>query len=436
MRSGGLSLVLKMLIGFCLGSVLLLLLFTIHDYSTAETHLSWNEVLLVVLFGGIAGLLVSLLLIANIKQTRKLRDSEKKYQTLIDQSLDGIYIEDERGNILECNVQGYKMFGYTKEEMLKLSLRDLVPPEFSKLLPDVIPDEMETGDVYLERENIKKDGTIFPTEINTKFITLNGERRLLAYVKDNTEKKKAEQALKESEGNLKALNAAKDKILSIIAHDLKNQFGAILGFSEMIADEAEHHQLTTLNDYANEINLAASQANSLLENMLSWAMMQKKMASFKPMALCLSELVDKVCDTLRGTANIKKIQLQNRVLADLKVYADGDMMLTVLRNLLSNAIKFTSRNGLVEILSDGPGELGEVVIEVRDNGVGIAPEKIAKLFRPGEYQSTLGTEQEIGTGLGLAVCQEFIEKHGGRIWVESELGKGSSFFMKLPTCKD
>jgi PAS domain S-box-containing protein len=387
---------------------------------------------MIVLVGGVPGAFISVLLARSNKQTQKLKDSEKKYQTLIDLSLDGIYIENERGEILDCNTRGHEMFGYTKEEMLQLSIRDLVPPGFREFVPEIIPDEMATGEAYVERENMKKDGSIFPTEINTRFVTLNGEKRLIAYVKDNTSQKAIEKALRESEARLRELNATKDKLLSIIAHDLKNQFNAILGYSEMIRDDADLFDKQTLIEYAADVNSAARSTFNLLENLLHWAMMQKKVAAFKPVQLNLNELVMLVLETIRETARIKGTRLMNHVSADQLIYADRDMLRIVLRNLISNAIKFTPRDGQVEVFARNKEDGQVTIIEIKDNGQGMTPEKMAGLFNFGESQSSLEKEKEAGTGLGLVVCKDFIEKHQGKIWVESEPGKGAAFFMQMP----
>ncbi|WP_159518112.1 PAS domain-containing sensor histidine kinase [Sunxiuqinia indica] len=432
MRSGYVRSISKVIVGSLLGGIILMLLMIFREFVLKVSSVSWDGILLILCLGGITGGLIGYLLDRNTKKTTALKESEKKYQTLINQSLDGIYIEDERGNILECNTQGHRMFGYTKEEMLKLSLRDLVSSEFRDLIPDLIPDEMATEDVYLERENVKKDGTVFPTEINTKFITLDGERRLIAYVKDNTEKKKIEEALKKSEAKLRDLNIAKDKILSIIAHDLKNQFNAILGYCDLIQEDGEQLERRTLLQYAAEVNLTANETYSLLENLLDWAMMQKEMASFNPVHIQLSKLVNQVIDTLSGTAHIKKIKLTGQVGEELAVYADQNMLRTVIRNLTANAIKFTPRNGRIELCALPEKDNQSIVIEIKDNGIGITQEKLDRLFSMQSHESTFGTDNEKGSGLGLIVCKEFIERHDGKIWAKSEKGEGSSFFVELP----
>ncbi len=428
----GLLLIINVFTGFALGSIILFLFLVVHEFLMGSGRFVLNSLLMIVLIGGVPGAVISVLLVRSKKQTQKLKDSEKKYQTLIDLSLDGIYIENERGEILDCNTRGHEMFGYSKEEMLQLSIRDLVPTEFRALLPEIIPDEMATGEAYVERENMRKDGTIFPTEINTRFVTLNGEKRLIAYVKDNTSQKAIEGALLESEARLRELNATKDKLMSIIAHDLKNQFNAILGYSEMIRDDADLFDKQTLIEYATDVNSAARNTFNLLENLLRWAMMQKKVAAFQPVQLNLNELVILVLETICQAARIKGIRLMNHVSADQFIYADRDMMRIVLRNLISNAIKFTPRDGQVEVFARNKEDEQVTILEIKDSGQGMASEKMAGLFNFGETQTSLETEKEAGTGLGLVVCKDFVEKHHGKIWVESEPGKGTSFFLQIP----
>lgn len=375
------------------------------------------------------------LLVKNYNQSRKLRESEKKLRTLIDLSLDGIYIENERGEILDCNVRGHEMFGYTKEEMLQLSIKDLVPPESKQQIPEFITEEMATGDVYVERENIKKNGTVFPTEINTKFFSLNGERRLIAYVKDNTEKKKVESALKESEAKLKESHETKDKLLRIIAHDLKNQFNGILGYSELIKENVDHLDQSVLKKYTEQIYSAADQTNNLLNNLLDWALLQKKGESFDPKILDLSEIVQHVFKNLSGLGKGKDILLSNHVPDKLMLTADLNMLRTILRNLIYNAIKFSPDGGEIEVSASADKQERFATVTVRDEGHGIAPEKLTGLFDGFGKNGSAKAGTDTGSGLGLVVCKEFVEKHGGKIWAESELGEGASFFVKLPLAK-
>ena len=238
-------------------------------------------------------------------------------------------------------------------------------------------------------------------------------------------------AMKTSE--LNELNASKDKFFSIIAHDLKNPFNTIIGFSEMLKDEIPSGDLNKSGEYAGMIYDSATKTFRLLENLLEWANSQRGKISFNPVPLNLGEILKEDLKILNEMAVRKNIELNNHFDDDLTVIADKNMIKTILRNLISNAIKFTHKNGKVEVTATTDNR--RVVISVSDSGIGMTKETIAKLFRIDSNLSTQGTENEKGTGLGLILCKEFVEKHGGKIWVESEPGKGSIFRVTLPMDK-
>jgi signal transduction histidine kinase/ligand-binding sensor domain-containing protein len=235
-------------------------------------------------------------------------------------------------------------------------------------------------------------------------------------------------AIKTSE--LRELNVSKDKFFSIIAHDLKNPFSSILSVSEMLKEDIKSADNATLENYAGIINTSAVQTMRLLENLLEWANSQRGKISFTPVPLDLHELLDEEFSVLSELASGKNIELKNSIKNNMTIMADKNMIKTILRNLISNAIKFTHKNGRVEVMA--AVDTKEVEISVQDNGIGMSKETMAKLFRLDGNLSTRGTENEKGTGLGLFLCKEFVEKHGGKIWVESEQGKGSIFKIVLP----
>ncbi len=229
---------------------------------------------------------------------------------------------------------------------------------------------------------------------------------------------------------LSEINISKDKFFSIIAHDLKNPFQTIIGFSEMLKEGIKSGDTASFEYYAMLINKSAVQTLRLLENLLEWANSQRGKMVFNPVPINLNELFNEEFLILNEIALGKNIQLKKSFSRDLTIKADYNMLKTILRNLISNAIKFTHKNGKVEIkalVEDGKAE-----ISVSDTGIGMTKEIMAKLFRIDINLSTRGTENETGTGLGLFLCKEFVEKHGGKIWVESESGKGSIFKFSLP----
>jgi signal transduction histidine kinase/ligand-binding sensor domain-containing protein len=230
---------------------------------------------------------------------------------------------------------------------------------------------------------------------------------------------------------LKELNASKDKFFSIIAHDLKNPFNTLIGFSEMMKESVRLNDPTTFYEYAAMINTSAVQTYRLLENLLEWASSQRGKIEFIPVQINLYELVKDEFTIAEEMANGKDIKLTCYIDESLSVNADKNMLRTIIRNLISNAIKFTNRSGKVEVSAGVIHEDTEVA--VTDNGIGMSEETISKLFRLDANLMTRGTDNEKGTGLGLFLCKEFVEKHGGEIWVTSETGKGSTFRFIIPS---
>jgi PAS domain S-box-containing protein len=252
----------------------------------------------------------------------------------------------------------------------------------------------------------------------------------MAQGQDITERKHAEDALKVSEIKLKESNDTKDKFFSIIAHDLKNPFNGILGISDLLAQDADKLEAAAIREYSGLIHKAAFQASRLLDNLLSWARVQQGQIPFNPVTAALKEIVKDEIALLTQNAKSKMITVTDNIPAKLKVTADGEMLGEVIRNLVSNAIKFTPDNGKIEL--NAVRQEGNIMISVRDNGKGMNYESLEKLFKAGFNFTTLGTVREDGTGLGLILCKEFVEKHGGKIWAESEEGKGSIFYFTLP----
>lgn len=247
---------------------------------------------------------------------------------------------------------------------------------------------------------------------------------------DITHQMKIEQMLRDKEKKLMDLNATKDKFFNIIAHDLKNPFNSLIGFSEILHHEA--HELTT-EDVARigqNINISAVSGYKLLENLLEWARSQTGQIDFAPQEINLTELIRENIRATRNLADTKNITVRLEDPGILLAYADPNMIQTVLRNLLTNAIKFTHPTGMVTVW--GNASPSEVTISIRDTGTGISRENIEKLFRLDTKYSTYGTANEKGTGLGLLLCKEFITRNNGSISVKSELGQGSEFRFTLP----
>jgi signal transduction histidine kinase len=233
-----------------------------------------------------------------------------------------------------------------------------------------------------------------------------------------------------SEIRLHQLNVDKDRFISILGHDLKNPFNNLLGLSEVLAKDIHKLNTDEVENIVIDINKSARTTYKLLEDILMWARSQQGKITFKPQILSFREISKETIEILNPNASAKYITIDYSATEHLEVFADNDMLKTVLRNLVSNAIKFTNNGGKIYINAEKDSE--NVTISVSDNGIGISPQNLKKLFDISEVITTKGTADEKGTGLGLSLCKEFVEKHGGKIWVESEVGKGSRFSFSLP----
>ena len=243
----------------------------------------------------------------------------------------------------------------------------------------------------------------------------------------------AEKQLQRYTEELKELNASKDKFFSIIAHDLKSPFTALLGFADYLTSQLDELNKDEIRECSTNIYKSAQGVYNLLENLLHWSSIQTGRIEFTPMSFNLNKLIDEIFILYQVNAFKKKIKLINSLSSSIDVYADRKMVETVLRNLISNAIKYTPVSGDVFISAEQNNE--KIEISVVDNGIGISQEQLATLFRIDEHQNGGNTEKEMGTGIGLILCKEFVNKNNGEIWVNSKIGEGSKFIFSLPAVK-
>ncbi|MHB1146813.1 MAG: sensor histidine kinase, partial [Lutibacter sp.] len=233
---------------------------------------------------------------------------------------------------------------------------------------------------------------------------------------------------------LKQLNSTKDKFFSIIAHDLKNPLNSIAGFTELMMENNEIYNAEKRLKFLKIIKGSTAKVSNLLDNLLIWANSQSGNLKFNPKKIELIQQVSNVCSFLEIQAINKEISILNKVEKSIFVKADENMIDTILRNLISNAIKFTQAKGEIQIYSTLKNDFVEIT--VKDNGVGMSESEIASIFNVNEINSNLGTSNEQGSGLGLILCRDFVESHGGKIWVESGVNQGSEFKFTLPIWKD
>jgi signal transduction histidine kinase len=225
-------------------------------------------------------------------------------------------------------------------------------------------------------------------------------------------------------------NATKDKLFSIIAHDLRNPVGNIKNISELLIDSLKKQNMKDSDELLQMIGAQSKETLALLETLFEWAKSQTGQLNYSPDVMELTWVVNQIIDIQNPTAVLKGIGLENRIGKEILVFADPNMLKSILRNLITNAIKFTHPGGGITISAKQSDDFVEIAVS--DTGVGMSEEVKEKLFKINTNITTAGTANERGTGLGLIICKEFIEKHGGKIWIESELAVGTTITFTIP----
>jgi PAS domain S-box-containing protein len=307
-------------------------------------------------------------------------------------------------------------------------------PEWHEKVLKVFTDCVERGIPYDEEMEIitGKGRRIWIRTVGEPVYDKDGKIiRVDGSFQDISEQKKAEEALKRSELRLKELNATKDKFFSIIAHDLRSPFNSFLGMTQIMTTDLPNLSTTQLQEITISMSKSASNLHRLLENLLQWSQVQHEAMPFSPEPLILSDSLKFCLELMAETARIKEVTIEAKVPGNLIVFADINMLQTVLRNLISNSVKFTRKGGKVAVSARSLDDRS-VAISVQDTGIGMSRELAEGLFRIDVKSGRPGTEGEPGTGLGLLLCREFIEKHGGTIYAVSREGHGSTFTFILP----
>ena len=360
-----------------------------------------------------------------------LKESEEKFKQLFQFMDEGIVRTDNNGTIILANNALAKMFGFSlPTDLIGKHITTLYPAETRELMSkelrngqqlnnyEIFTKTKQGKEMYVLcniKENINRDGEVIGRE---------------GIIRDITELKLIELALRKSEGKLKEANSTKDKFISILAHDLKSPFSSLMGFSELLMDEAENFNNEKIKRFVNNISETSSSTYAFLEELLEWARSQRNMVAFDTENIQLIQIVEECISLLSNLSKAKNIEILRAVPRELYVVADRNMLKTILRNLVSNAIKFTAKSGQVKIAAGIKQSFIEIIVS--DTGIGMNTNTIQSLFKIGETKSGKGTEGERGTGFGLLLCKEFIEKQGGTIEVESESGKGSNFRFTMP----
>lgn len=355
----------------------------------------------------------------------ELRKSEENFKTLFSLHPDFVNIvRISDSKIIAVNDYFANQLSDKPDEIIgktTLELNIWVEPEQRQLLLD----EMlkKKGHRNFEAKFRRKDGTIFTGMVSAVVFDFYGEPHMLIVTRDISDLKRAEQLLKES-------NNTKDKLFSIIGHDLKNPIHGIKGSASLLLNRCEKKDCENVPKLAGNIRNSAYTALGILEDLLTWSKVQSGKLEKMPEQVNALEIIENTILSHKAAADRKNISINLDIDPNLQLNADLQMLSTILRNLISNAIKFTHSGGIITIKGEEKNDAA--AFSVQDTGIGMKPDMIRRLFRVGEDVSRTGTDHEEGTGLGLILCKEFVEKHNGKIWVESQPGKGSTFSFTLP----
>lgn len=371
--------------------------------------------------------------IANHKLQEAISDAHRKYEMAIKAGKAGVYEIDPDNFEIEGDETLAEVFGFKLQDVKEKGWSSLMPVEDYNKKREVLASLLQgkIKSYSLEHRVIKNDGTVVWAESSGSLVkTSKGKIKIVGTLTDITERKLAEYKLKKYSEELESLNSSKDKFFSIISHDLRNPFNSLLGFSELLANNIEDLTEQEIKDSAKTLNRTAHNLFNLLTNLLEWSKLQNGTFKIEKTEIILSEVINYTLDSFSESIRAKDIAIMRETESELKVLADRNMIDSAVRNLISNAIKFSNTGGIITIGCIANGKAAELF--VTDSGVGIPEEDQERIFKIEKQFSTEGTNNEKGTGFGLLLCKEMVEKNGGSIRFKSKRDEGSTFTISLP----
>ncbi len=369
-----------------------------------------------------------------------LLKSEKLFKSIWNNSVDGMRILDQDGNIFMVNPAFCEMVGLSEDELIGKPISVLFYKELDEIKnPEIKAKKLNELSINIKNKNIPhrfenclhlwNDKHVW-FEITNGFIEIDNNTYLLSVFRDISERKNFENELEKSEKELKILNSNKDKFFSIIAHDLKSPFQSILGLYNLLKEEYDNLSREEVKEIILNLGKSSENLYNLIENLLEWSRVQIGKFEIDKTLFNITELINKIIILLKGNYIKKNIDVIFNTDKKIFVYADIKMINSVISNLITNSIKFTPRGGKINISIKTNNN--HAIIEICDNGIGMEKNILESLFKIESNITRKGTENERGTGLGLILCKEFIEKNGGQLIVSSEVNKGSCFSFTLP----
>lgn len=340
---------------------------------------------------------------------------------------DILFIVSSDGILLDSKFNSHSNFFKNPALLIGRKINSVFPRSVTEKLIEAIEHTLNTNQLSSVEFSVIADEKEIFYEAR---LVVNSDNQVLMLLRDVTLQKEAEAQLRTVTEDLKQANASKDKFFSIIAHDLRTPLIGLIGYAEILSEDIDELELSEIKEYSTNIVEISRQTIKLLSNLLEWSRLQTGKIQFNPSDVKIYSVVENIFQLLKSNAQQKEIQLINSTDINHIAYADENMIYSVLNNLTSNAIKFTKTGGKIDISSELKDD--EIVVTVKDNGVGIEEENLKNLFELDKSFTTPGTKNDKGSGLGIILCRDFIKKHGGRIWVESKIGEGTTFYFTLP----
>ncbi|GEM_PF-3475154 len=355
----------------------------------------------------------------------QLRQNEENLRKILESAPAAVTIAEIGGQRLWVNQRSVEFFGAAdKDDLLTRPIAETYAEDAER--PDYQRIMAEGGGEVLRR---RLDGSLWWSQMHAMHFTYGGREAMLIWMFDISDRKKTEQEMRRHRDWLEKLNQQKNKLFSIIAHDLRGPFNALIGLSELLALRAQDMDSQHISQDAALMYQNCKQFMSLLDNLLDWARAQMDHQICTPERVFLDQTIADLLTVYQPIAHEKGVALENKV-GPVQVVVDPGMLLTVLRNLIANAVKFTRQGDFIRLTTCIEGD--SLRLSVEDNGIGIAPERAEKIFDLNGLSSTVGTAGETGTGLGLPLCKDLMERNGGEIRLTSAFGGGSRFDILLP----